>query len=801
MQKDAAKETAKAAGDSRSGEYARIGDSMPLWQKVANVVALILVLSLSVLFVVVMSSLPRVDGRHPIPGIGLKTSVARDGMGIPKITAETPHDAYFAMGWVHAQDRMWQMETQRRLGAGRLAEIVGEAGLAGDRYMRTLGLYRAAERSLDSLSEPTRQALNSYAEGVNAWMAHNRLRLPPEYVLLGVRPEPWTPADSVVWQKIMAMTLTANWRDDVLRAQLGRILEPKRIQELFPAYPSDAPATLSPDGGKAMLDAVPTAMTPTAASNLWVVSGTRTRSGKPLLAGDPHLGFRAPILWYLAELEAPGLKLSGATVPGLPFHMIGHNGRIAWTFTATQADTVDLFVEKTVDSASYRAPDGVKPFAVRTEIIKVRGGGDVTLTVRESRHGPVVSDLVGKEIAGPGEVAAMAATALSANDTGVQALHDLNRAVDWPSFMAAAGRLQSPVLNIAYADTTGNIGFVTAGRVPLRKSGNGLLPQRGWTGEGDWTGWIPTAKMPSSYNPKSGILVNANNKVTGDKYPYLLTAQWPEGYRAARIRALLGERRGLTPEDMEAIQSDSVSLQAVELKDLLTGVEFKGERERTAARRIAEWDGKQDRDRAEPLIFAAWMNRFNRAVLADELRELFPAFERVRPQVLMDVLTHRRHWCDDVATQEAESCDELIERSLIAALDDLEKTWGKDSKAWRWGAAHPARFEHAVLARVPLLRSKAVLEVPSDGDDFTVNRASYEPDAAGTRFPQVHGAGLRAVFDLGDLSNSRFVIATGQSGNPLSRHYDDMLAAWSVNRTFLPAREPRRSVLVLERGG
>ncbi|ARJ65302.1 penicillin acylase [Magnetospirillum sp. ME-1] len=789
-----------AGNKSDDQDYAHIGDVMSGWSKLVNAIALVLILGASALFVVVMGSLPRIDGRHPVTGIQLKTTITRDSVGIPKIVAETRHDAYFAMGWVHAQDRMWQMEAQRRLGAGRLAEVVGEAGLASDRYMRTLGLYQAAERSLGALSEPTRSALQSYADGINAWMSHNIYRLPPEFTILGFKPEPWKPADSMVWQKIMAMTLTGNWHDDILRAQLARTLDAKRLAELFPSYPADAPVTLSAEGGKALLESFPEAARPTPASNVWVVSGARTRSGKPLLAGDPHLAFRAPILWYLAELEAPELKLAGATVPGLPFHLIGHNGRIAWSFTATQADTVDLFVEKLAGETQYRTPDGNRPFLTRTETIKVKGMPDVVMNVRETRHGPVVSDLLAQGIAGKDEVVALAATALSHGDTSVQALHLLNQAGDWAGFNKAVKEVQAPVLNIAYADTAGNIGFFTAGRIPVRKSGNGTVPARGWTNEGDWTGWVPVAKLPQSFNPKSGVLVNANNKVVGDKYPYLISATWSEGYRAARIRDLLGERRGLGIEDMMAIQADSVSLQAVELKELLTGIEFKTQRSRDIAHRLAEWDGKADRDRAEPLIFAAWINRLNRAILADELKDSFAAFERVRPQVLMDILTRRRHWCDDITTPEAESCDDLIERILDQALADLEATWGKDMKTWRWGAAHPARFEHPFLGKVPVLGGMADLSVPADGDDFTVSRAAYRVEAGGTRFPQIHGAGLRAVFDLSDLADSRFVIATGQSGNPLSRHYADMLPAWSVNRLYRLGLDSKRSVLVLERG-
>ncbi|MDO8606286.1 MAG: penicillin acylase family protein [Phaeospirillum sp.] len=777
-----------------------IGHEMGRATKIINTVLLIVLLTVSVAWVVLMSNLPRVDGTIVLSGIRQGASISRDSLGVPRITARSPTDAYFALGWTHAQDRMWQMELQRRAGAGRLAEIVGEPGLANDRFMRTLGIYGLAERAFPKLDEASRSALTAYAEGVNAWIANNRYRLPLEYIALGFRPEPWKAADSMVWQKMMALQLAGNWHDDVLRGQLGRSLDPKRVQELFPGYPQDAPVTLSPDGGRALLDAQPTAASPMPASNIWVVGGSRTDTGKPMLANDPHLALRAPVLWYLAEIEAPGLTLSGATVPGVPFHIVAHNRRIAWGITATQADTIDLFVEKLVGTDAYKAPGGAKPFLNRDEVIRVKDAADVTMTVRESRHGPILSDLIAKDVAGPGEVVAFASSLLTEGDLGMQALHRLNLAADWTGFVAAVKDLQAPVLNLGYADSSGNIGFYTAGLVPIRKAGNGMTPARGWTGEGDWTGWVPFAKMPQSYNPRSGVLVNANNKVTPDKYPHLITATWSDGYRAQRIRDLLEAKKPLTLADMSAIQGDALSLQAVELKDLLTGLDFKSKPSRDAAHLVAEWNGRADHTRPEPLIFAAWFNRLNRVILADELKERFDSLGSPRAQTLVEILTRRRHWCDDISTPEPESCEDQIERSLDLAVKDLSETWGPDMGKWTWGAAHQAGFDSAILGKVPVLKHFANLEIPSDGDEFTIARGTYRPDAKATSFTQTHGPGLRAVFDLGNLANSRFVIATGQSGHPLSRHYSDMIEAWRDNRLIWPTQGTARTALILEHG-
>ncbi|WP_156612535.1 penicillin acylase family protein [Paramagnetospirillum marisnigri] len=765
-------------------------------------VSLVLLLALSATWVVVWSSLPRIEGRQPVAGIQLGATITRDALGVPRIAAKTDHDAYFALGWVHAQDRMWQMEVQRRVGAGRLAELAGEAGLPNDRFMRTLGVYRQAQRDFEHLDRPTRDALSSYAAGVNAWLTEYRLRLPMEYTATGLRPEPWTVADSLVWQKLMALQLAGNWHDDVLRAQLLRSLDPKRVQDLFPATPADAPVTLSAEGGRALLQAVPDTAATAPASNIWVLSGKHSATGKPLLANDPHLGFRAPIPWYLAEIEAPAIRLTGATVPGVPFHIIAHNFRIAWGFTSTQADTVDLFVEKQASDTAYKTPEGSRPFQTRDEIIKIKGAADLVLTVRETRHGPVISDLAGQQgVAGPGEVVAFSSTLLAEKDLTAQALRRMGAARDWTGFTAALKDLHAPVLNVGYADLDGNIGFMTAGRLPHRKSGNGTIPARGWTVEGDWTGWVPTAKLPQAFNPKAGMLINANNKVSGDKLPYLITASWPEAYRAQRIKDVL-EAKGRPPAsvaEMAALQTDAVSLQALELKELLNGHDFRSDATRQAAQRLLEWDGRADRDRAEPLILAAWLNRLNRAIFADELKDRFEAVAQPRPTLLMEALTRRRHWCDDITTPEPESCEEMVERSLEQALGDLTAAWGPDQAKWRWGKAHQARFDNPVLGRVPLLGRLANLAVATDGDDYTVARGTYRAEAGGAVFPHLHGAGLRVVFDLSDLSASRFVIATGQSGQPLSRHYDDMLREWRDGHLPWPTAAKGKAVLSLER--
>jgi len=753
-----------------------------------NAVALTALLAGATVWLALMSPLPRQTGRIELSGLTEPVTITRDNRGVPFIHAANREDSWFALGWVHAQDRMWQMEMMRRLGSGRISEAVGPAGLTSDRFMRTLGLRRLAERSLARLDDPSRAALNAYANGVNAWLTSSDTHLPLEYTLTGIRPEPWSPVDSVLWQKLMALQLAGNWPDDILRARLARRIDPRRILDLFPSGSNDSAPGLSDAGWRALMAAIPPAARPAPASNIWIVSGSRSASGKPILSNDPHLPFTAPSYWYLAGIEAPGLSLEGATSPGLPFHVIGHNDRIAWGFTSAEADTVDLFIEKTDGENAYRTPDGSRLFSVRDEVIRVKDSPDVPLRVRETRHGPVISDLIAGDLAGPGEVVAFASTALGDADTGVQTLMRMNLARDWPTFAAALREAQAPALNVGYADIGGTIALTTVGRIPIRRSGNGLTPARGWTGSGDWTGWIPPAKLPQTVNPRSGILINANNRPSSDKPSAQIAALWPENYRAERLREMLEPRKGMTADDMVAIQGDIVSLQAVEVKDMLTGIEPATDRGREAVRMIADWTGEVSRDRPEPLILAAWVARLTRAVFADELGDLYDPQSPPSPQVLIDAFTKRRYWCDDITTPAAESCEELIERSLDQTLSDLSADWGHDMNLWRWGNAHRARFAHPVLGQVPLLRRWATLETSTDGDNATLSRGTYRIEDG--RFPHVHGPTLRAVFDLAALDNSRFLIAPGQSGHPMSPHYGDQLKDWRDNRPFK-----------LERGG
>lgn len=781
------------------------------------------------------SSLPLTEGRSTVPGLREPAIIDRDADGVPHIRARSEADAYFALGYVHAQDRLWQMESMRRFGAGRLSEALGRQTLGIDRTMRALGLYRTAERIYDGLDPRVRHGLIAYSQGVNAYLEHHVGAWPIEFYVAGLRPEPWKPADSLVWGQLMALRLAGDWRSELFRQRLATRLKPVQIEELLDKPSQGGPVSIEEPQRKAVAPSTAGAtdhaayvprlsisesliaqtarllpdssvMGPGTASNSWVLAGSRTVSGKPLLANDPHLSLELPSTWYLARIDAPGLSVSGATAPGVPFHVLGHNARIAWGFTNTGSDVQDLFVERTDpnDATRYLTPEGSAPFIARKEIIKVRGAADVVMSLRETRHGPVVSDLMSESLQDmPAvDVLAFAAAGLRADDRSAQALYLLNRAGDWDSFTRAVSDFHSPQQNIAYADIDGNIGLYVAGRVPVRKSGEGLFPVPGWTGDYDWTGFVPFEELPHSYNPASGKLANANNRVVGPDYPYPLGRDWTEPFRIRRIEDMIGAAAQHDANAMTRMQGDVHSLVPAALLPLmlpaLRAEPFDPGRFGSVIDELAAWNGDMLREQAQPLIFNAWLRELSRLIAADELGPLFASAWRQQPAFIANVLRQEHRWCDDITTSETENCDLMIQRAFVSAMGKLSAEYGADVAAWRWGDAHVARLSNRLLSRVPGIGPLASLAIATSGDDSTVNRGTTSIRDESDPYAHVHGPGLRAVYDLADLERSRFIIAGGQSGNLLSRHYGDMAQRWrDLGYVTLPRQPTRPQRLLL----
>lgn len=770
---------------------------MRRWLKRVGIAAVVLLLLLVItgagFFFWLRTSLPQTEGTAALPGLAANVSVIRDQHGIPTIRASTEADAYRALGYVHAQDRLWQMEQMRRLGAGRLSELTGPATLDYDRLMRTLGLYRLAERGVELASSGLRQALEAYSDGVNAWLETHAGALPPEFVLLRHRPEPWQAADSLVWGKLMAMQLTGNWHAELKRAQLTPYFTPQQIDRFWHADP-DAPrvpaamAPLPPGLAKRTLAALPAALMPRRASNIWALDGRHARSGKPLLANDPHLGLTNPSLWYLARIEAPGLVQAGATVPGVPMLLIGHNGRVAWGFTTTHGDTSDIFIEKTDpdDPNRYLTPDGALPFETREEIIKVRGGEDVSVTVRASRHGPIVSDTHGgsrQALAAydkPEEIAlSLSATLLDPEDRSAEALFRMNRAENAAAFRTALRDFHAPQQNVAFADVGGAIGMVTAGKVPVRRSGNGFLPVPGWTGERDWTGFVPFGELPQHLNPPSGRVLNANNAVAGPGYPHFLGRDFDTSHRARRIAERLDAQDRADAPAMTALQHDVLDLAAPELLAVILPMVPDG----PARRMLSGWDGQMLRDRPEPLLYHGWLRHLPKRLVDDEFAPTGQEPPSLNSHQLAGMLRGGGNWCDDVSTSDRqESCAGIVRAALADAVAELSAAHGDDMTKWRWDDVHHARFSSMVLGRIPLLGPLFDVVVETGGSNSTVNRGTSILRNDSAPYRHVHGAGLRAVFDLSDLDASLFILAPGQSANPFSPHYDDLAADWGAGR-------------------
>ncbi|MDH3320735.1 MAG: penicillin acylase family protein [Betaproteobacteria bacterium] len=766
-------------------------------------------------------SLPQEEGEVRLAGLAKPVEVLRDGYGVPHIAAHSLDDAMYALGFVHAQDRLWQMEINRRTAAGRLAEILGESALESDRLLRTLGIRRAAEANFKQLGAETRGLLESYAAGVNAFLG-SRPVLPIEFWMTGVNPEPWTPADSLSWVKMMAWDLGGNWRSELLRLRLSKTLSNARINELLPPYPGEThPAipelqkfysSLQREGVKGdrphfshlqmrKMRSVPIY----AGSNNWVVSGAKSATGKPLLANDPHLGLTAPPVWYFAHLTAPGIEVIGATLPGVPAVVLGHNAHIAWGATNTGPDVQDLYLERLDGAGNYLTPEGSRPFTLIDEVIKVKRAADVRLQVRVTRHGPVISDVSRSalEAAPRGHVIAFQWTALREDDLTLQSALKMVRARDWPEFLAATRDYHSPQQNFVYADTEGNIGFVAPGRVPLRKPGNdlrGMAPAPGWLATYDWAGFIPFAELPHAYNPASGQVVTANQRITPTGYPHLISSDWQPPYRADRITELLRALPNHSIGSFARIQGDVVSLPVRELLPRLLAVKPASEEAGRALQLLAGWDASMAADRAEPLILWAWWREFSRAIYADEMGEAFRGNWLTRAQFLTAVLENRNgeaRWCDNVRTRPIESCDTVLATALDAALADLRQRYGSDMAMWRWGAAHVARQAHRPFGRVPWLARWFDIIVPSPGDPYTVNVGRNRMEDEARPFANTHAASLRAIYDLSDLDNSLYIHSGGQSGNLFSANYKAFTEAWARGE-YIPMVVDRKKI---EAGG
>ncbi|MFI5496353.1 penicillin acylase family protein [Actinoplanes sp. NPDC051859] len=795
----------------------------------------------------VRRSFPQREGTIAVPGVSAPVRVLRDGLGVPQIYASTPHDLFLAQGYVHAQDRFWEMDVRRHLTAGRLSELFGESQVEFDATIRTMGWRRVAEQEVALLNPESRAHLRAYADGVNAYLRdHRGWELSAEYGLLALTgpvrdPEPWTEADSVAWLKAMAWNLNGSLADQLRRSLLNASLPSARVDQLFPAYDFDRwPAIVAdpaPSGGtgggagarepssevaagpgpdehrallgaataSSALDAVLGPRSRNIGSNSWVVAGSRTTTGKPLLANDPHLTPSQPGVWYQTGLHCETVSsacpydVSGFGFAGMPGVVIGHNARVAWAFTNLGPADTDLYLEKiTGDTYEYRGAQ--VPLATRTETIEVAGAPSRTITVRATRHGPVISDAHDRaRLAGeagrtsgvparPGGYAvALRWTALEPRPT-LDAVFGLNTARDWPSFRAAAAKFAAPAQNMLYADVDGHIGYQAPGLIPVRAKGAGTAPVPGWTGEYEWTGFVPFEDLPRSYDPAAGYLVTANNAAAGPTAPHQLTTNWNDGYRARRITDLIEGAGKLDAAAMTRIQSDTRNPSAEVVVPYLLAVS-PGADARGAQDLLRGWDFGQPADSAPAAYFNAVWDRILELTIE-------PAFAGtpagIRPdgggqwyEIMRGMLARPDDpwWRNAADPRGLRTRDDVLRAALDDAAAELTGRLGDDPREWRWGDLHTLTLRNETLgtggpAPVQWLLNRG--PYPVGGGNAAVDATGWD---AKFSYEVTWVPSMRMVVDLSDLDASRWVNLTGQSGHAFDDHYDDQQQLWRAGQT------------------
>jgi penicillin amidase len=782
-------------------------------------VAIALILSVIAGITYLLSANTNPSGKRVIKSLGDSVAISFDESDIPHISAKSSTDALFALGYLHASERSWQMEINRRLASGRLSEILGKETLSIDRFIRTLGIKHAAEKQFDRYPIATKRLLQSYADGVNAGNAHLGWALPVEYFLTGSKPGYWAPSDSVAWMLMMALDLGGNWHKELQRLELSQFLTTKQVWEVMPPYTSGEPVSnvdfakmyrdinvfnpnpFARDQKSKKLPATELALNEVPGgkdgigSNNWALNGKLTTSGKPLLANDPHLGLSAPAIWYVAHLEAPGLNVIGATLPGIPAVVLGRTDKFAWSFTNTGPDVQDLYIEQLdpKNPGTYRGPEGPLPFKVRQEIIDIKGESPLRFLVKETRHGPVISESYARAkraIDTERFALALRWTALDIENQSVAGLLDMNHAKDLETFKQALRKNYAPMQNVVMADIEGNISLQAAGVAPKRTLHQGLYgvaPALGWEKQYDWTGYVPFDHLPSSNNPESNWIATANQKILSSNDPNPLTGDWDLPTRYDRIVELIKGKSTHDLTSMKSMQADTLSLGATPLLELFKSAQSKHPLAQQAIELSRNFDGDMKLDSPGALIFNAWADQLSRKLFS-RLGYLFTenyGARNFRHPLLLQLQNPNSPWCNDPQTEQTESCADASNAAFDKAMEQLSAQFGNNPKNWAWGNAHIAVSEHRPLSKVPLLGSLFNLTQPFPGDSFSINVGRLELLRADNPFETKQAPSLRTLYDLSDLEQSLFIYQSGQSGWVQSKLYRNMSGLWAKN-DYLP---------------
>ncbi|HEX3041691.1 MAG TPA: penicillin acylase family protein [Solirubrobacterales bacterium] len=738
--------------------------------------------------------LPKVNGRIEIPELRGPVSVRRDRWGVPHIDAAEREDLFFAQGYCHGQDRLWQMDFYRRVVQGRVSEMAGEEGLAVDKLMRTLGIRATAEREVEEMEPGLRAKLERFCAGVNAAARDAKAR-PFEMQILRLEWSPWSPVDILSLGKLLAFGLSTNWERELLRSDLVRELGPELAARLDPVYPADNPVVDQlPFSGEGMplveqIDRVRRTLglaAEASGSNNWAVSGERSATGTPLIAGDPHLSPSMPGIWYEVSLRHGERFVRGASLPGMPGIYMGQNNDVCWTITNVMADVQDLFVER-IEGEEYRFEDELRPLDVRQEEIVVKGRSEpVCLEVRATHHGPIVNEALGAD---EGEPLALAWQALS-ESTAFEAAFELLDIASGPELVAKLEGHTAPASNMVWADRSGSIGYKLIGRLPIRRGGCPDLPKPGWTGEFEWDGTVPYDELPEVTDPESGFVITANNRIVGDDYPHHITSDWLDGFRAKRIEEMLEATEKHDLESFEAIQNDNFSLPGVEAAARLSRLHPSGQRERSAIERLRSWDGCLGPETIAGTIYQAFLLRLAREVARCAIgdRDLCERWLDRADNGFLPHVTSPWRWHSHLMSLWEEADEELIGRpwdglvleALAGALDDLTERFGPDPEAWRWGRVHELKFPHPLGDANPLFDRLLNRRLRAGGAQETVSQIAYDPNDP---YNAVWAPSWRMIADPTDPDRSRWQTFTGQSGHPASPHYDDLQVDWLDGRT------------------
>lgn len=816
----------------------RNAKSQKLFRKVLRNSAIsILILSLTLAgltIYAVRASFPQESGKVIIPGLESEVKVQRDKWGIPQIYAFSEHDLYLAQGYIHAQDRFWQMDFWRHIGSGTLSEMFGKSQLDKDEFLRTMGWQRIAQQEFATLDSRTKANLQAYADGVNKYLQnHQGSALSLEYAVLkflnrDYSPEPWQPIHSLTWGKVMAYDLGQNMNKEIERMILLTSLTQARVDELFPPYPQNSPIILpnfrlskkedKPDlitntdinieaiipslqNIANRITAIEEILGPTGTgigSNSWVISGKRTATGKPIVANDPHLAVQIPSIWYEVGLHCVDTSkncfqnVTGFSFAGVPGVIVGHNNRIAWGVTNVISDTMDLYIEKInpENPNQYEVNGKWVDMQLVKEEIRVANSAPVNQTVRYTKHGPIISDVLPKlqKLPNTALVKLPAQYAISLRWTALQpsqlmdSFQAINRAQSWQEFRTAASKFDIAAQNLVYADIDGNIGYQMPGKVPIRKKGDGRYPVPGWNDEHEWLGYIDFEDLPNSLNPPSGYIFTANNAVVDDNYPYVITKDWVYGYRAKRIEEMISNaNRPLTLADMKLIQGDNLNLNARYLLPILKSISFDGYRYQNARQLLMNWDLQLTMNSPVSTVFETFWQKMLALTFHDELPSDYYPDGDDRWYIAIEKLASQPNnlWWDNRRTPNIENRDEIFKQAFIQAIDELTNTFGDNPEKWTWGKLHQVNFRNGSLGKsgvaiIEKLFNRGTYATAGNGE--TVNANRWRADKSSFEVTDIPS--FRMIIDLGNFENSLAIHSTGQSGHAFHRHYIDMVESW-----------------------